>query len=76
VSNIKRILNAVAIAAATSLAMTAAVLAKGGHDKPPSQRPIHNVVQDPTTTGSRAGDETKMFIPPPLDPNYHGSNGG
>ena len=64
-----------AIAAAISLPLMSVAQA---HDqkKPASHRAIYNMVQNPSTSSGRFVVETKLFTPPPLDPDYHGSNGG
>jgi hypothetical protein len=41
-----------------------------------TRRAIYNVVQHPPAMNTSVDQETRMFTPPPLDPNYHGSNGG
>ncbi len=74
-SKIKRGIAAMATAAAISLPLMSVAQA---HDqkKPASYRAIYNMVQNPSTNSGHSVVETKLFTPPPLDPDYHGSNGG
>ena len=72
---IERSLTVIAIAA-ISLPLMSAAEAKCRHEKPPGQTAIYSPFQFPATSNNQIDEETKMFIPPALDPNYHGSNGG
>jgi len=67
---------ALAIAVAVSLPSAAFAEGKSGRPTPASPKRIYNTAQKPTTPPNQPANETMMFTPPPLDPDYHGSNGG
>jgi hypothetical protein len=72
---IKRRITAMAIAAAILLPLMSVAKAHG-QEKSASHNAIYNTVQNPSTNSGRSVGETKLFTPAPLDPDYHGSNGG
>ncbi len=74
VLKIQRSITAMATAAAILLPLMSDAQAHG-QEKPASHKAIYTV-QNPSTNSGRFIGETKLFTPAPLDPDYHGSNGG
>jgi hypothetical protein len=72
----KRAFSAIAIAVAISQPLISTAQAKCEDGTRKTRRAIYNVVQHPPAMNTSVDQETRMFTPPPLDPNYHGSNGG
>jgi hypothetical protein len=72
---IQRSITAMATAAAISLPLMSVAQAHG-QEKPASHKAIYNAVQNASTNGGQSVGETQLLTPPPLDPDYHGSNGG
>ena len=68
----------IALAIAVAFSLPSAVFAQGksGPQTQASHKRIYNAVQRPTGLPNPPANDTKMFTPPPFDPDYHGSNGG